>query len=275
MKGIIFVPAVEETRWVEELLPGVTPAELPVAGKRYIDYAIELAGNCGYEMAEVLDWRYSEKLAADFADLTGFAFPIFYQKGIGDIPKSPEDLKGQSSPLTQNLEDDITIVWGLRLGDFEIKNVADWHKINMDILSAASAGETRYTLPGYSAEGGVFLGRNVVMENGFEAKKPVLVQDDVWCSRNVRLDGYCIIGKGSVIDEGAHLERTVVGDDTYIGIGLDLVDKLVMGQRIIDAKTGVWTDVEEPGVARGIGKGPGLFRRILNFLRGDTDWRMS
>lgn len=275
MKGIIFVPAVEQTRWVEELLPGITPAELPIAGKRYIDYALEYASNNGYEMAEILDWRYSDKLAADFSDLTGFPFPIFYQKGNGDLPKSPEDLKGQSTPLTQDLEDDITVVWGLRLGDFEIKNVADWHKINMDILSAASAGDTSYTLPGYSAEGGVFLGRNVVMENGFEAKKPVLVQDDVWCSRNVRLDGHCIIGKGSVIDEGAHLERTVVGDDTYIGIGLDLVDKLVMGHRIIDAKTGVWTDVEEPGVARGIGKGPGIWRRILNFLRGETDWRMS
>ena len=267
MKGIIFVPSVEETNWVREILPDISPAELPIAGKQYIDYALEYAEKKGYEMAEVLDWNYSEKLAKTFTDLTRFSIPIFYQQGIGEMPKSIEDLSKQSSPLTQDLnQGTTTVVWGLRLADIVIRNVSDWHKINMDILDD-KALNTHFTLPGYSAEGGVNIGRNVIMETGFEAKKPVLLQDDVWCARNVRLDGLCIIGKGAFIGEGARLERTVVGDDTYIGSGLELEDKIVIGRRIIDAKTGVWADVDA-GMASEIGNNIGFWGKILDFLRG-------
>ena len=94
----------------------------------------------------------------------------------------------------------------------------------MKILEKANTDNDSFTLPGYSAEGGVYLGSNVVMEHGMEVKKPVLLQDNVWCSRNVRLNGLCIIGKGAFIDEGTHLQRTVVCDNTYIGEGLELVD---------------------------------------------------
>lgn len=268
MKGIIFVPSIEETNWIREILPNTSPAELPIAGKHYIDYALELAEKRGYEMAEVLDWNYSERLAKTFTDLTRFSIPVFYQQGSGEMPKSIEDLARQSSPLTQNLDQGTTtVVWGLRLADFVIRNVSDWHQINMDILDDRALN-THFTLPGYSAEGGVYLGRNVIMEHGVEVKKPVILQDDAWCARNVRLDGLCIIGKGAFIGEGAHLERTVVGDDTYIGSGLELEDKIVIGRRIIDAKTGVWADVDDPGMASQIGNNVGLFGKILDFIRG-------
>ena len=43
MDNILFVPATHETQWIQEVLPGISPAELPVAGRRAIDYAIERA----------------------------------------------------------------------------------------------------------------------------------------------------------------------------------------------------------------------------------------
>lgn len=275
MKGLIYVPSTEETEWIQEVLPGISPAELPIAGKRYIDYAIEHAVRHGYEMVEVLDWHYSQAVAADFANLTGNAIPVFYQEGTGEMPKSREDLSSQSTPLTQSLDSDISVVLGLQLGDLHIRNIADWHKANMDILTRESGNAGgQFTLPGYSAEDGVFLGQNVIMEHGVELKKPLLIQDNALCARNVRLDGSCIIGKGAFIDEGARLERTVVGDDTYVGTGLELVDKIVIGHRVIDVTNGVWMDVEEPGVASRIGGGKGFFRRILDFLFGNSRGRM-
>ena len=272
MKGIVFVPSVKETSWVDEVLPGTSPAELPVAGKRYIDYALEYASKLGYEMAEILDWNFSKKLAKDFQDLTGHIIPVFYQKGTGEMPKSIDELSSQSSPLTQDLNDGITVIWGLRLPGLEIRNVQDWHRANMEILTD-TMGNTHFTLPGYSAEDGVYLGRNVIMEYGFEATKPILIHDNAWCSRNVMLTGPCVIGKGAFIGEGAHLERTVVGDDTYIGEGLELVDKIIIGHRVIDAKSGVWTDMEDPGIASRIGGNAGLWGRFLDFLRGKSHIR--
>ena len=143
------------------------------------------------------------------------------------------------------------------------------HRANLDLLAGTGFGGRRFTRPGYSAEEGVHLGRNVVTERGFEAKPPVLLQDDAWCARNVRLDGSCVVGRGSFVGEGARLERAVVCDGTYVGPGLELVDKIVAGHRVVDAATGVWVDIGERGVARALGRSSSLPRWLaVDFLLG-------
>jgi NDP-sugar pyrophosphorylase family protein len=287
MRNILFVPSVPATEWVRDILPDMTPAELPVAGLRMIDYNIERAQKSGFSLLEVLDWHYSEKLAAEFSDLTRTSVPIFYQKGLGELPQGLNDLTRQATPLTQTLDDGLAVVWGLCLTDIDCKDITfepasdeecahtpigayqrqngrwmkvlphgmpvdgvkAWHRMNLAILHEPGV----FTLPGYSAEEGVSLGRNVVMEPGVAVKTPVLLQDDTWCARNVRLDGDVIIGKGSFINEGARLRRTVVGDNTYIGLGLELEDKIVIGHRVIDVESGAWIDISERGIARLIG----------------------
>ena len=270
MKAVLFVPSVPESEWIREILPDKSPAELPLAGRRWADFAVEWAEAEGFEMVEILDWHYSTALAEDFADLTAHAIPVFYHPGTGPLPASPADLARQSSPLTQGPADGIETVWGLELAGVRIGSVADWHRANLDLLAGTGFGGRRFTLPGYSAEAGVHLGRNVVTEPGFEAKKPVLVQDDAWCARNVRLDGSCIVGRGSFVGEGTRLERTVVADRTYVGTDLELVDKIVVGHRVIDAATGAWVDIGERGIARALGgwTWPRWALAAADFLRG-------
>ena len=272
MKGVVLVPAVRGPDWLREVLPAIGPSELPLAGRRWIDYAVEWAEQAGYGMVEVLDWRYSEAVAADFADLTAHAIPVFYHPGTGPLPASPAALARQSSPLAPGAgagDAEVDVVWGLELAGVRIGSVAAWHRANLDLLAGTGFGGRRFTLPGYSAEAGVHLGRNVVTERGFEAKPPVLLQDDAWCARNVRLDGCCIVGRGSFVGEGARLERAVVCDGTYVGPGLELVDKIVAGHRVVDAATGVWVDIGERGVARALGRSFSLPRWLaVDFLLG-------
>jgi len=145
-----------------------------------------------------------------------------------------------------------------------VRDIESWHRANFVVLHDPGF----FTLPGYSAEKGVYLGKSVVLEHGTEVKAPVLLSDNTWFARNVRLDGDVIVGKGSFVSEGARLTRTVVGSDTFIGPGLELEDKLVSGRRVIDVKTGTWTDLEEPCLARRIGEGFGWLRSAWHFLRG-------
>jgi hypothetical protein len=84
------------------------------------------------------------------------------------------------------------------------------------------------------------------------------------------LDGDVIVASGSFVGEGTRLKRTVVGLDTYIGTGLDFEDKIVIGNRVIDPATGVWMDMEEPGLARRIGGGFSWLRKLWHFLRGKS-----
>ena len=302
MDNILFIPATRETAWVGDMLPGTSPAELPVAGKRIIDYAIEHAQRFGVMFTEVLDWRFSERLADDFADMTRTGFPVFYMKGEGELPKGLNDIDGYSSPLTGNVTDGLVVVWGLVLSmhmaedvslepiteqecaetpagvyrreggrwmrvvphGLVVRNVKAWHELNLVVLRHPE----EFTVPGYSSERGVHIGRNVVLEHGTEVKPPVLLQDNTWLARNVRLEGDVIVDSGSYISEGSRLRKTVVCSNTFIGEGLDLESKIVVGRRVIDAESGTWIDLEEPGLARRIPTGLGWLRSLWHFLRG-------
>lgn len=302
MDNVLFVPATRELDWVEEVLPGTSPAELPVAGRRAIDYAFECAQRFSVMFTEVLDWKYSQRLADEFADMTRTGYPVFYLRGEGPVPRGLRDLEGYSSPLTAAVADGLVVVWGVAvsthsqsevvlepLSDAECaetpagiyrreggrwmriiphglvaRSIKAWHALNFTILHNPKL----FTLPGYSSEANVHLGRSVVLEHGTRVKPPVLLQDNTWLARNVRLDGDVIVNSGSYVSEGARLRRTVVCRDTFIGEGLDFDGKIVAGRRVIDVETGTWVDLEEPGLARDIPTGFGWLRAVWRFLRG-------
>ena len=294
MDNVLFVPATHELEWVQEVLPGTSPAELPVAGRRIIDYSFQCAQRFDVMFTEVLDWHFSQRLADDFSDLTRTGYPVFYIKGEGPVPKGLRELEDYESPLTGPVQD---VQHRLAGGEVTLEPVSEaecaetpaglyrraggrwmrvtphglvarsvkaWHALNFIILNEPD----KFTVPGYSSEKGVHLGRNVILEYGTDVKPPVLMLDNTWCARNVRLDGEVIVGSGSFIGEGARLRRTVVCGDTYIGEGLDLDGKIVVGRRIIDAASGAWVDVEEPGLARRIPTGLGWVRSLWHFMRG-------
>ena len=302
MYNILFVPSTCMMEWVPEVLPGTGPAELPVAGRRIIDYAIECAWKYDVMFTEILDWRYSQALADDFADMTRTGMPVFYLKGEGPVPRGLKDLEGYSSPLTADISDGLVVVWGLAITVREpgrmrlepvpeeelaetpsgvykrdggrwmrvvphglvVRNIKAWHELNFIILRHPD----KFTIPGYSSEKHVHIGRNVVLEHGTSVKAPVLLQDNTWFARNVQLDGEVVVDSGSYVSEGAKLARTVVLRDTFIGAGLEFSGKIVSGRRIIDANSGTWVDLEEPGLARRIPTGLGWLRSLWHFLRG-------
>jgi hypothetical protein len=302
MDNILFVPSTRELEWVQDVLPGTSPAELSVAGRPIIDYAIERARSFGVVFTEVLDWRFSQRLADDFADMTRTGIPVFYLKGEGNVPRGLKDIEGYSSPLTSVIEDGLVVVWGIALAihtleevsmepvsdedcaetpagvyrraggrwmrivphGIVVRDIRSWHMLNFIVLRHPDM----FTVPGYSSEKGVHLGSNVILEHGTSVKPPVLLLDNTWLGRNVILDGEVIVESGSFVSEGARLRNTVVGRDTFVGAGLDLDGKIVAGRRIIDAETGTWVDIEEPGLARRIPTGLGWMRRIWHFLRG-------
>ena len=305
---LILVPATPDSEWIREAVPWASPAELPLAGQRFIDYAIEGANQAESPFVEILDACPSPRLAADFGEQSRTKAPVFYLPMQERPPKGLGDLSGCTIPFAPGATGDIYVVWGLVLprglpeglaeaavseadiaqtpcgfyhfrdgtwrrvlaeGIF-VRDIPSWYRANLELLRDPGF----YTLPGYSVDRGVHLGRNVVLERGTEVSGPALLQDDTWCARNVRIEGDVIVGSGSFVGEGATLRRTVVGLDTYVGKGLELVDKIVLGKRIFDAETGTWTDIEEPGVAQHISAfGKGWFGKLAKFIAGTSHWR--
>ena len=308
MESLLFVPLVKSSKWVLDILPATSLAELPVAGRRFVDYGLEYAQKSGGTLLEVLDWSWSKRLEERFSSPERTGSALLYERGTGPVPRGLDDVVGLNTPLTQSISDGLVVVWGLcmpldsahvdsepvtpaecadtpagiyrreggawrrlKLKMFAVRDVKGWHELNFTVLHAPET----FTLPGYSAEKDAHLGRNVVLEHGVDVKPPVLLQDNVWCARNVHLEGDVIVGSGTFIAEGATLRRTVVCGNTYVGAGLDLDGKIVAGNRIIDAETGVWTDVEDEGIARRIRRldGMGWLRALWRFLLGRSRGR--
>jgi len=240
VKKAVFALSVPESAWVREILPDVHPGDLPLAGMTFAEYALEWAETLGFEEAVLLDFGEPGCPAARLA-----------ARPSGNIRVSRREVPAGVSPerAARDEGDGATLVRGLVLAGFAVDSVPAWHRLNMKLLGSGEVGGVRFVLPGYSAEPGAFIGRNVGMERGVEVKKPVLLQDGSWCARNVRLDGFCAVGRHSFVGARTRLERTIVGNDTYVGTDLELVDKIVVGHRVIDGPTGVWTDIGERGVA--------------------------
>lgn len=282
---ILIVPSIPRDEWMHDVLPDFSAVELPLAGKRYVDYALEVANRHAPTLTWILDTHSTSQLEAEFKGHEKDGFDMVYRKADGHTFRGLNDLDGVAGTIGPEINDHLIVVWGVAITCHEksgfrrepvsaeecentpmgiyrrkgtswvrlvpdetitIQDVPSWQAANFQILHNPKL----FTLPGYSAEKGVNLGRNVVLEHGTEVKGPVLLQDNAWCARNVVLDGDVIIGKDSFVSEGTFLKRTVIGPNTFLGNRLELIDKIVIGRRIIDAKTGYWTDLEEPWLAR-------------------------
>ena len=307
MDRILFVPSVARSEWLHEMLPNMSQVMLPVAGRSFLDYALECAQKFNFKSAGILDWYHAEPNSEDRSGLSNKGITCIWQKAAGRVPRGLDDLENVASPYTNPVRDGLVVVWGLclnchRLEDVKLEPVAakdcedtpvglycreegrwmrirpglavndvrSWYRLNSAILE----NSWLFTLPGYSSEANVHLGRNVVLEHGTRVRPPVVLQDNTWCARNVSLDGGVVIGHGVFVGEGTHIARSIIGDNTYVGVGLELEDKIVVGNVIMDTTNEAWTDIDEPWLLRSIGKTDhGWLYWLWNFLHGTSRGR--
>ena len=154
MDSVVFVPSVASTEWLSGLFPDYSLAELPVAGRRIVDYILEVAHKSGAMLVEVLDWHYTKRLEEYFNDPTRTGSAVFYSRAEGNLPRGLDDLAGQpSSPLTQSLSDGLVVAWGpclaLKLEECGAEEVsaADRAETPLGVYRRAGGGWERLRTP--------------------------------------------------------------------------------------------------------------------------------
>ena len=313
MDRLLVIPSVPQTEWMQDILPGTSPVELPIAGRRAIDYLVERVQTLGAPVIEILDFHPTKHFSDAFGERTSDEAIVFYHAGEGPMPQGLDDLPQVPGPLTRDISDGLMVGWGLGLpvigpGEMTlepispedrartppglyrnvhgawcrvcpqarlnlVQDIRSWHEANLMVLHHPDL----FTIPGYSSEKGVNLGRNVVIEHGTSVKGPVLFCNNTWFARNVQFEGDVIVGRGSFIGEGAYLERTVVCENTYIGEQLVFRDKIVAGNIVVDALTGAWIDTSgHSWITRTIdNRGTGWMRSFVRFLFGASRGRRA
>jgi hypothetical protein len=114
-----------------------------------------------------------------------------------------------------------------------LESLDDIHHITLQVVAAE---QHHYVLPGYGANKGIILGRNV------EIGRDVIINEPAAIGNNVRLLGdavigpFAVIGNNVIVDQGTHIEESVILDDSYLGRDLTFRQKVVKGNRIFSCR---------------------------------------
>lgn len=243
----LIVPAPDGRAWTEAYFPDLSPLHLGVADKTWAEHALDACLAQGAAAVKILDFFYDEALARRHLGGGARWGLRFAYEGAGRFASEEEAVRRNRAFAGD--DPDVRVVWGLRFpyrGAWApVDSLAAWFDLNFRVL----ADPADRTLPGYSAEPGVSIGENVVIKTHAAVGRPVALGDNVRVEDGATLAGDVIVGAGSFVERDCALRRTIVFPHAYLGRGLSFEDKVVFGARVIDAKTGAFVDLDEPGLS--------------------------
>lgn len=277
MKACLYIGA-EGSEWVLKLLPNLSPGELPVAGKSWCRHAIDICSQLGVNDVYIADNFMHDELAHQLGKGEFWTLNLDVRR-CGECAV-PSQLLEEIPELADNSED-LLIFWGTVLPDIRevgellenlrpvetglehlppgiwlrrggqlygcacpllrIDSLKHYFDLNFRMLDAPGI----YTLPGYSGQPGVNLGRNVIIMPHCSIQPPVIIQDDCSLGRSLSLKGGVIIGHETLIDDSSEIEHSIILNGTYIGKNLFIRDKIVAGSRVIDIANGEFVDIDD------------------------------
>ena len=115
--------------------------------------------------------------------------------------------------------------------------------LNLAILQAE---RSRYVTAGYYATDGSALGYNVVLSPSAATTPPLAIGNDCRAGPLASVGPAAILGNRVIVEGQTEVSRCVVFDGTYIGSGLELREKIVAGNVVVDPADGTALHIEDP-----------------------------
>lgn len=106
--------------------------------------------------------------------------------------------------------------------------------------------QNRISWPAYGSEAGFQLGERISLSSGLSLTGNGLIGGCSVLAENISLED-SILGREVMIGKGCRLRRSVVLDGSWIGPGLNLDEKIVDGQTLIDPHSGSRLELAESG----------------------------
>ena len=125
---------------------------------------------------------------------------------------------------------------------YVIESVGDYFDINMKMV----AGEfTRYVTAGFSTADQSAVGFNVRTPPSSFLRAPIIVGDDCRFGAMTTVGPHALIANHVIVDAFSELSECLVLSDTYIGRNLEIKNKIVAGNRVIDPKDGTAIEIDD------------------------------
>lgn len=150
-------------------------------------------------------------------------------------PDRPVDFSGEVFPAL--LEAGLPVFGAVVEGYWEdVGTLEAYLSAHRDLLD----GRVRADLAGFDLGGGVRLGENAVLHPDATVVGPVLIGDNCRVEAGATLGAYTVLGANIRVRSEASVERSVVGDNSYLGGGVNLRGALV--GRSCDLRSGARAD---------------------------------
>ncbi len=125
---------------------------------------------------------------------------------------------------------------------FAIDSVSAWFDLNMKL---AEGEFTRYVTAGFSDSDCSSIGYNVITPPSVRLRPPVLIGNNCHFGAMSTIGGNAVVGDHVVVDSRTELENCVILRDTYIGRNLEIKNKIVSGNRLIDPADGTVVEIDD------------------------------
>lgn len=118
----------------------------------------------------------------------------------------------------------------------DVGTLEDYHKASADILNRkVDVGEIAPTL-----SEGIYAEEDVEIEDGVELRAPIYLGRGVRIKRGAAVYGPTVIRAHTIIDNRAHVDRSILWQNAYVGQGVELRGAIVAGRSSIGARAVVF-----------------------------------
>lgn len=147
-----------------------------------------------------------------------------------------------------------------------INSLQDYFSLNMALVRGEIA---HYLTPGYARQENAYLGFNVVYPPSAELKPPLIVGNDCRIRALASVGPNVVMGSRIIVDRQATVRNSIILDGTYLGAGVEIDQRIVSGQRLIDPSDGTVLELDEIHLLAPLGRSPTkrpLLRRAIHRL---------
>ena len=121
-----------------------------------------------------------------------------------------------------------------------IRSIQDYFNLNLSLI----VDPRHCSLPGYKTQDNIIFGSTPVIMSGCTfneddgshpaPRHTILMGDNIRIEQDCTLKGPLIIGNNVILDNGVYVERSIICDNTYLSNDLEIIDKIVDRNVIID-----------------------------------------
>ncbi|VGO22912.1 sugar phosphate nucleotidyltransferase [Pontiella sulfatireligans] len=130
----------------------------------------------------------------------------------------------------------------IHIHPFTIDSTAAYFDLNMKMV----AGEfPRYVTAGFLDSDHSSIGYNVLTLPSAQLRAPILVGNDCRFAAMTTIGPKAVIGDHVIVDSRSELENCLILQDTYIGQNLEIKNKIVSGNRLVNPEDGTSIEIDD------------------------------